>query len=48
MAVYLAGTTPPAYVDSGVAIVTAADLKRPEIHPLLFADIERYLKGAVK
>ncbi len=48
VALHLEGKTPPRHVDSGAALVTAADLERPDIRELLFPDIGRYLRGAVK
>jgi len=41
----LAGRTPPAEQDSGVALIRREDLDKPEVKELLFPDIERYLKG---
>jgi ribose transport system substrate-binding protein len=41
----LRGETPLAHVDSGIALVTKADLEKPEIKSLLFPDIDRYLKA---
>jgi len=41
----LRGQTPPAHIDSGVALVTRQDLSQPDVQALLFPDIEKYLKG---
>lgn len=41
----LRGETPLAHIDSGIALVTNADLEKPEIKSLLFPDIDRYLKA---
>lgn len=43
IALKMKGATPPAHVDSGVTLVTRADLERPEIIPLLFPDIKKWL-----
>lgn len=40
----LAGKTPPRNVDSGATLVRKEDLDRPEIHALLFPDIQSYLR----
>ena len=42
----LRGETPPAHVDSGVTLVTRADLEKPDIVQLLFPDIQTYLLGS--
>jgi ribose transport system substrate-binding protein len=39
------GQTPPASIDSGATLVTRNDLEKPDIIPLLFPDIQRYLNG---
>lgn len=40
----LAGRTPAAGIDSGIQLVTAADLSRQEIRDLLVPDLSRWLK----
>ncbi len=40
----LRGETPPAHLDSGVALVRAEDLKTPQIRALLFPDLKPYLR----
>lgn len=42
----MAGRAPAAEVDSGVQLVIAADLQRPEIRELLLPDLSRWLKPA--
>ena len=42
---HLQGQAPPRLVDSGAALITPADLEKPEIKTLLAPGIERYLKG---
>ena len=42
----LQGGSPPAQTDTGVTLVRAADLDRPEIRKLLFPDIQPYLAGS--
>jgi len=42
---HLRGQQPPQRLDSGATLVLASDLDRPEIHDLLFPDIQRWLKG---
>lgn len=39
----LNGQTPEANVDSGLTVVTRADLEKPDIIPLLYPDIKKYL-----
>ena len=39
----LSGETPPANVDSGITLVTRPDLEKPDIIPLLYPDIKKYL-----
>jgi len=43
IAMKLKGETPPASVDSGAVMVTRADLEKPDVIPLLYPDIQRYL-----
>lgn len=43
IALKLKGEPYPSKVDSGVTLVTRADLERPEIIPLLFPDVKRWL-----
>jgi ribose transport system substrate-binding protein len=38
------GENPPAHIDSGVYLVDRSNLERPEILPLLYPDIKRYLE----
>jgi ribose transport system substrate-binding protein len=42
---HLAGETPPAEVDSGVRLLTRADLAKEEVRRFLFPDIQSYLKA---
>ncbi len=39
----LKGETPPAAIDSGAVLVTRGDLEKPDVIPLLYPDIQRYL-----
>jgi ribose transport system substrate-binding protein len=39
----LNGETPPAEVDSGITLVTRPDLEKPDVIPLLYPDIKKYL-----
>jgi ribose transport system substrate-binding protein len=41
----LNGQTPEAHIDSGITLVTRPDLEKPDIIPLLFPDIEKFLRG---
>ena len=41
---HLRGQTPPRTLDSGAALVRAADLERADVRELLFPDIRTYLK----
>ena len=41
----LKGETPPATIDSGAVMVTRGDLEKPDVIPLLYPDIQRYLTG---
>jgi len=41
----LKGETPPAVIDSGATLVTRGDLEKPDVIPLLYPDIQRYLNG---
>src|SRR6185312_2004321 len=43
IALKLHGGTPVARVDSGVTLVKREDMDKPEIHALLFPDIQKYL-----
>ena len=47
IALTLRNETPPKHVDSGIVLVTRADLERPEVIPLLFPDIKKYLGSSV-
>jgi ribose transport system substrate-binding protein len=40
----LAGKSPDKQIDLNAAVVTAADLEKPDIHTLLYPDLKRYLK----
>ena len=40
-----AGQTPPAHIDSGVRLITRAQLEEPDVKAYLFPDIQAYLKG---
>jgi hypothetical protein len=40
----LRGETPPRHIDSGVYLVQRPDIEKPEIIPLLYPDIKRYLE----
>ncbi|HET8546666.1 MAG TPA: substrate-binding domain-containing protein [Bryobacteraceae bacterium] len=40
----LRGENPPAHIDSGVYLVDRSNLERPDILPLLYPDIKRYLE----
>jgi ribose transport system substrate-binding protein len=40
----LDGKTPPKRVDLQAAVITKADLDKPEIHALLYPDLQKYLK----
>ena len=42
----LNGQTPEANVDSGITMVTRADLEKPDVIPLLYPDIKKYLSPA--
>ncbi len=42
--VKLHGQTPPAQIDSGVALITAGDVEKPEVKQLLFPDLKPYLR----
>lgn len=42
----LNGTTPPKQVDLSAKVVVKADLERPDIHALLYPDIDKWLKRA--
>jgi ribose transport system substrate-binding protein len=46
IATRLRGANPPAYTDTGVTLVRAPDLDRPEIQKILFPDIQPYLAGS--
>ena len=41
----LKGETPPPTIDSGAVMVTRGDLEKPDVIPLLYPDIQRYLTG---
>jgi ribose transport system substrate-binding protein len=43
IALKLRGEPPPSRVDCGVTLVTRADIERPEVIPLLFPDVKRWL-----
>jgi ribose transport system substrate-binding protein len=43
IAMKMNGQTPPASIDSGATLVTRNDLEKPDVIPLLFPDIQRYL-----
>jgi ribose transport system substrate-binding protein len=43
IALKLRGEPPPSRVDCGVTLVTRAEMERPEIIPLLFPDVKRWL-----
>ena len=45
IAMKLKGETPPATIDSGAVLVTRGDLEKPDVIPLLYPDIQRYLTG---
>ncbi|MEO8127343.1 MAG: substrate-binding domain-containing protein [Bryobacteraceae bacterium] len=45
IAMKLKGETPPATVDSGALMVTRSDLEKPDVIPLLYPDIQRYLRA---
>ncbi len=45
IAMKLKGETPPAMIDSGAMLITRGDLEKPDIIPLLYPDIQRYLSG---
>jgi ribose transport system substrate-binding protein len=45
IALKLRGETPQAEIDSGITMVTRADIERPEVIPLLFPDIKTYLQN---
>ena len=45
IAMKLKGETPPAAIDSGAVLVTRGDLEKPDVIPLLYPDIQRYLTG---
>jgi ribose transport system substrate-binding protein len=38
------GETPPKHIDSGVYLVDRGNLERPEVLPLLYPDVKRYLE----
>jgi ribose transport system substrate-binding protein len=42
----LSGQSPPKQVDLSAQVITKADLARPEIHALLYPDIDKWLKLA--
>ena len=42
----LNGKTPPKKVDLSARVITKADLSKPDVHALLYPDIEKYLKMA--
>jgi ribose transport system substrate-binding protein len=44
IAMKLRGETPPVHIDSGVYLVERANLERPEIIPLLYPDVKKYLE----
>jgi ribose transport system substrate-binding protein len=44
IAMKLRGETPPANIDSGVYLVDRSNLEQPDILPLLYPDIKRYLE----
>ncbi|HUS06157.1 MAG TPA: substrate-binding domain-containing protein [Bryobacteraceae bacterium] len=46
VAMKLSGQTPPAKIDSGITLVTRADLEKPDVIPLLFPDVKKYLMPA--
>jgi ribose transport system substrate-binding protein len=41
----LRGETPPAHIDSGVALIVREDLAKADVQALLFPDIQKYLGG---
>jgi ribose transport system substrate-binding protein len=45
IAMKLKGEAPPATIDSGVTLVTRSDLEKPDVIPLLYPDIQRYLNA---
>ncbi len=45
IAMKLKGETPPAVIDSGAVMVTRGDLEKPDVIPLLYPDIQRYLNA---
>jgi ribose transport system substrate-binding protein len=45
IAMKLKGEAPPAVIDSGATLVTRGDLEKPDVIPLLYPDIQRYLNG---
>ena len=45
LALYLAGKTPPAKLDSGAYLVTRENIDTREMQALVFPDIQKYLKG---
>jgi ribose transport system substrate-binding protein len=44
----LAGETPPAHIDSGVTMVTRADLEKPDVVELLHPDVNTWLSGTTR
>lgn len=44
IAMKLKGETPPEHIDSGVVLVSRPDLEKPDIIPLLYPDIKKYLE----
>jgi ribose transport system substrate-binding protein len=40
----LGGKTPPKQIDLHARVIRSADLSRPDVHALLFPDLDKYLK----